>query len=490
MTIAAISGAAGAALAVLPLRFSLVLVVGSVGLLGLVLARSALSPVTGVEKVRETAADAEERRLRLPRRLYYLGAGTIGFLTLRGTLEFTISDWIFFLSFAVTCAILLTARQEVDYLVHRVVTIGVVLFALGGLVSSTQAVAHLQSASIVVRLLYLTLIWFWIGTIVLEKRKHVEYAVLAWVVSAALSAGGAVIQFFQGDVIPGGTVAWGRMTGFTPHFNDLGGLAATAFVPALMLAVDSRGRAQRSIAAASMALIGAGLLLSGSVGGLAAAFCATILWLVLRGVTRRTVVIIGVVAACGFLLMSATGSTDSPSPMERVLRVTSTDLPSDQGGSLYSRLDVYRDAWAHIQEQPFVGVGLDEASSVEVLGPLQVHNIVLSPWFSAGVLGLLGIALIVGGGLMVGAHLLRHTLSRERSLVAALFSGLVAFVVFAMGQPILYARYGWFPAAILLALHAQERRANVAARRAVAVTPLPGVYRGAVYETMPPGPRA
>src|SRR4029079_3654230 len=137
-----------------------------------------------------------------------------------------------------------------------------------------------------------------------------------------------------------GQIAWGRMTGFTQHFTHLGGLVAIAFVPALMFAVDGRGRAQRAVCLTSIALLAAGLLLSGSVGGMGATLIATLLWLFVRGITRRTVVILGAATVCGLVLMSATGTTDSPSPLERVLRVTSTELPASEGGTLYSRLDV------------------------------------------------------------------------------------------------------------------------------------------------------
>ena len=254
-----------------------------------------------------------------------------------------------------------------------------------------------------------------------------------------------------------------------------------------MFAVDGSGRAQRIAGAASIPLLGAGLLLSGSVGGMGAAIVATILWLFLRGVTRRTVVILGAATVCGLVLMSATGTTESPSPMERILRVTSTELPASEGGTLYSRLDVYGEAWDRIQHHPLIGVGLDEGSNEKALGPLLVHNVFLGPWFGAGILGLLGVVMLVVGLLKVGGDLLRRTTGHERSLVAALFSGVVAFLVFAMGEPILYVRYGWFPAAILVALSAQQRRLAADARaggHAVARSRRPPPWAGSS------GPRA
>jgi O-antigen ligase len=480
---------AGASLAVLPLVVSVGLIAAAALLLVLAVVRSVYAPYADARELSLERTDGDvSYRLRVPRRFYYLGAATIGFLTVRPFLAFTLSDWVFLAAFAFTCMVLFTAREEIEYPIPQLVTLGVLVFSVGGLVSSSDAVSAGQSVSVVVRLLYLTLVWFWLGTVLLRDWKHVEYAVLAWVVSAALSASGAVAQFFFGDVVPGGQIAWGRMTGFTEHFTHLGGLVAIAFVPALMFAVDGSGRAQRIAGGASIPLLGAGLLLSGSVGGMGAAIVATLLWLFLRGVTRRTVVILGAATVCGLVLMSATGTTDSPSPMERILRVTSTELPASEGGTLYSRLDVYGEAWDRIQDHPLIGVGLDEGSNERALGPLLVHNVFLGPWFGAGILGLLGVVLLVVGLWKVGGDLLRRTTGRERSLVAALFSGVVAFLVFAMGEPILYVRYGWFPAAILVALSAQQRRLAADAR---ADPSRPSPVRGArLHRSVLPGPRA
>jgi len=352
------------------------------------------------------------------------------------------------------------------------ITVGVAVFAAGGIISSSQAVAPLQSLSIVVRLLYLTIVWFWLATILLQKQRHVEYAALAWISSAAVSSSGAIIQFLYGDVIPGGTVAWGRMTGFTEHFNVLGGLAATSIVPALMFSVDGTRRSYRLIGMASTALIGGGLLLSGSVGGMLAASIGVVFWLSTRGVTLRTFVSLVGAALAAFVLMSITGSTNSPDPLQRIRKVASAEeVATGTGGTIYARVDGYREAWGHITRQPFVGVGLDEASSVKVLGPKLVHNMLINPWFGAGILGVLGVVLVLAGSVVAGAQVARSAPPEQRPLATALLASVVTFVIFGMGEPILFVRYGWFPAMLLIALRAQQRRALVEQRA-------PATYRG------------
>jgi len=53
----------------------------------------------------------------------------------------------------------------------------------------------------------------------------------------------------------------------------------------------------------------------------------------------------------------------------------------------------------------------------------------------------------------------------EHREAASLTSAIVAFVVFSMSEPIIFSRFGWIAAGLLLALRAtQERREIVPAR--------------------------
>ncbi len=458
VVVIALAGLTGTAVALLPVIPAILLLVAAVGLLGLLAVR-AIFP-RGAGAIGEPASEIDEDpRLRLPRLFFYAGAATIGFLTVRPAAGLTLSDGFFFLALGLAGLVILVDGLRGDYYVPRAITIGVGVFAVGGLVSSFGAMDGAESVAIVVRLLYLTLVWFWLGTIVLENRRHVENAVLFWVSSAALSCAGAILQYFQGDVIPGGDVEWGRMTGFTPHTNNLAGLAATAFVPALMVAVDSRRELLKYVGTAAVALIAAGILLSGSVGGFLTAAVATVVWLALRGVSQRLVLSFGAIVGAVFVLMSASGSTLAPAPIERFQRVTSQDsAESRDEGSVFTRVDGYRDAWARIREDPFIGVGLDEESNTEVLEGHLVHNILVNPWFSAGLAGLIGIVMIIAGGFVTARYVLRHADPDVATLGTAMLASYFAFVIFAMGEPILFVRYGWFPVAMLIALRAQLLR--------------------------------
>ena len=454
--VVALAVAAGAVVAYGSWRTTVALTIFGLVATALVLSRAILSVASRSGDADETES-AESRELRVPRFFFYLGAGTIGLLTVRPAFALTASDWIFFACFGLTCLVLFTSRTERHYLVPATITVGVGLFALGGFISSFGAIGTIQSLSIVARLLYLTVVWFWLATVLLETRRHVEIATGAWVASAALSSAGALAQVFYGDFIPGGDSSWGRMTGFTPHFNHLGGLVAIAFVPALMLAIDSPRRQLRIFGTVIVGFLAAGLLLSGSVGGLLATVCSITFWIAIRGMTFQTGVRLAATAVAGATLVFALGATGDP--IDRITRVTSAEeAAAGTGGTLYTRLDGYDEAWSRIAEQPLIGVGLDEESSQAVLGPKLVHNMLINQWFTAGILGLLGVVVIVWGVVVTGVRLVRESADDVRVLATAFIASLLAFVVFGMGEPILFVRYGWFPAALLVALHAQRRR--------------------------------
>jgi O-antigen ligase len=450
---------AGAGVGRAPWTVSLLITLLGLGAAGLWGARVwLLSPVP--QPSMSESAVRDDAALRAPRYVFYAGAASVGFLTVRPAAALTASDWLFFGAFGLTCLVILASGLERDYLVPSVIAVGVVVFAAGGIVSSYNAVAPMQSLFVVFRLLYLTLAWFWLGTILLQSVRHVECAALAWVSSAALCSVGAILQFLNGHVILGGEIDGGRMPGFTDQVNQLGGLAAISLVPAFMFAADGRRRSDRLIGIASTGLIVAGLLLSGSVGALLAVAIAAVFWLALRGVTARTLVILSAGALAALVLISATGATSAVDPLQRIRRVTSSEEAARGiGGSVYTRVDGYRMAWKRIVDEPVVGVGLDNASSKNILGDNLVHNLFLNPWFAAGIFGVAGVLLLVCGSLAAGAEVVRRASETERSLAIALLASVISFVIFAMGEPILYVRFGWFGAMLLIALWAQQKRA-------------------------------
>jgi O-antigen ligase len=366
--------------------------------------------------------------------------------------------------------------------------VGIGLFSVGGLLSTFGAEAPFKSAAVVARLVFLTVFWFWVAAVVLDRRERVQKAVTLWVISAALAGAAGLLQLAAGDVIPNTSPIFGRSTGLTGQPNDLGGITAVAFVPALMLATRSGISARKRLFFVGLLFaIGGGLISSGSVGALLAAGAATFVWFAIQRMTFHSWLVFGGIVVTAFTVVTVQGLRGAQTPLERVTRVTTPNgsATATQGsGSVDSRVAIYKVALARIEQDPFVGVGLDLISITKPFGVVSyeydVHNLVLGTWYKAGVLGVLGMVLTIFAILRTGAATLSASATEdERRTAAGLISGVVAFTVFAMSEPVLFSRFGWIPAAFLLSLSmVQQRRHAVQASDRAADRPArPGQMR-------------
>ena len=267
----------------------------------------------------QVSDDAADAGFDVPRRLYYGGVLLLGLITLRAAGQVTLSDLFFLASFLLACAEFVVLRRRVPVKLPFLLLIGVALFSLGGLLSSFESYQTLKSIAVIARLVFLTVFWFWLGTVVLRRQEHITMAIRCWVVSAAICGAGAIVQLLVGDVIPNGSIDGGRATGFTSHPNDLGALTGIAFVPALMLASRPRiAPATRAWFYALLLLVAAGLILSGSVGALMAAGAATVVWLAFQRISMHALLAIAALAPCLVALVTLQSIRGAPDPIERL----------------------------------------------------------------------------------------------------------------------------------------------------------------------------
>ncbi len=423
-----------------------------------------VSPLGAERTVRDSPTSDGFRVARL---FYYGGLVLIGFLTYRASGQVAYSDVLFLFSFLFALAELIVIRRVAPVRMPVMLLVGIGVFSLGGLLSTFESHAYVSSTAVIVRLIFLTVFWFWLGTIILTRRRYVMTAMTLWVMSAAIGGGAAVLQLVIGDVIPGSTVAWGRGTGFTTHPNELGGLTAIALVPALMLAArEGLAAWERRLSYLLLVLVGAGLILSGSVSALLAATAATFVWFALGRNSRHTTRVYGAIAISAMAVMIGQGVLGAQTPLERFDRVTNASPGASGGtGSLHSRIVTYRVAVKHIEEQPFLGVGLDLLSITKPFGIVSdeydVHNVIIGTWYKTGLFGVVGMIIAFIAIFKTGWRaMVRSEADVERAAALALVCSVVAFIVFAMGQPVLYSRFGWISAALLLALRAVQIRAG------------------------------
>jgi O-antigen/teichoic acid export membrane protein/O-antigen ligase len=418
---------------------------------------------------RGTAPAGATVDFRMARLLYYAGVLTIAVLTLRPALGLTLSDWFFFASLGAACLQVLRQRR-IDQPLPVALVVGMFLYAAGGLLSSFPAASPVQSVAIVIRMIYLTVAWFWLGAIVLQTPRQIRTAVLLWVVSVAITSGAAIVQAIWGDVVPGSSPNWGRMTGFTPHQNELGAITAVAFIPALSLALTASGRT-RLLATVCLLMLSIGEALSGSLGAFAAAGVATLLWLTWARLRLRSLLpfaLAGLAVAAVFVAITTSGQVRSP--FSRISEVTARD---QQNATLWSRVQTYQSALDSIDRDPFVGAGLDSISR-RTEGGFEVHNIFLGPWYEAGLLGLLGISVLIVAVILTGRAAIRRAATPDDGALAlSLFGAFATFLLYAQTSPALYTRYGWIPVAFLLALRAQQSVRQERPRRVRPLRPVP-----------------
>ena len=141
--------------------------------------------------------DPDDDAFAVPRRLYYGGVLLLGFLVLRAGGQATLSDLIFLASFGLASAEFVILRRRVPMTLPFVLLVGVGLFTLGGLLSTFESYEPLESMAVIVRLVFLMVVWFWLSTVVLRKQAYITRAIGFWCASAALAGGGAILRFLR-----------------------------------------------------------------------------------------------------------------------------------------------------------------------------------------------------------------------------------------------------------------------------------------------------
>lgn len=400
-----------------------------------------------------SSAPALPATARWPRVFFLGGLLLIGQLTLRPVRGITASDWLFLVALLLA-GVLLPLRLRSLPRLPTGVAAGAVLFAIGAAVSAFGSATTAGAASTVVRFVYLTTCWLWAAAVALPRRTDVELGARAWILSIAVSSAAALVQLTFGDVVPGSSIAFGRMTGTAQHVSDLGGSTAVALPTVLGLALFRQRAARRAAWGALLVLVTLGLLLSGSVGGMIAAAVGAVTTAVLA---RRGVSFAVVLAGIAAVVIVATHLQVVRSDRHATVlaRVTSVSAPT---GTLAARVAVYRQAWQRVEHDPAVGVGFgfDPRRAGSRITDL-IHNAYLSTWYQGGLLALAGLLVMGLSALRTMFAAVRRLAGNDRLLAASLTGSFVSYLFFGLGEPTLYVRYGWVPAALGLALAAQLR---------------------------------
>ena len=264
----------------------------------------------------------------------------------------------------------------------------------------------------------------------------------------------------------------GRMASFVETPNTAASLIAMTFP--LLFYLSLAQRLASLVVVALFAVLGFGLLLTGSNTGMFAATAAVGIFVVARASTRL-ILTVGVVLAAVTIAVTTWG-TDILPPVfqQRVLgALQSGDL--NEAGTFTGRYDLIKEAFEIVDGTMLLGLGADQYRIVSEDGA-PVHNVYLLLWAEGGLPALAGFVLVLISGLFL-AWSARG--SPEGRLVMT--TGMTTLLVFAAlvnATPHVYARHWVTPVFLALGLaqgFTRSRRDALAMRSLVA--PLTGGSR-------------
>lgn len=419
-----------------------------------------------------TAAVRSTTSPALPQKLAWLGLATLGLNVVRVG-EFAVSDMIFFLLTAVLVVKLLngdrsglissSGRRGSQFVLG-----GSIILLTAGVVSSFVSFDIGGSLLVVVRLGYLTLLWFWVIRAVCPDRRALNVLVGGWRFGLLLTTAIGILA--QVGLLNVGTEnAEGRQTAFFTHYNDFGGYLAIG-LPLLVLGIPRRTD-QTLRREMTTRVVGTGVVLyavstSGSISSLitaavsVAVVVAAMLLMPTRRTTRRsalTPLAVGVVALAGGALLV---TSDLP-VFERIDRYSSGDAYVQN--SVDTRGELTDLAINQLDSRMIVGIGMDKRSTPQVLDISSdigggIHSMYLKTLVEAGLIALIGLILVLYATVRCGVLLVRNTRGSPLYPIAVgCLASAAAALFFALFGPILIQRYFWLPMAMIGALWSMRR---------------------------------
>lgn len=421
------------------------------------------------ELVPATQQDRTSPWARPDRLLFFIGAALV--IETSWRIGLTVSDACFLGSFAWCCFAVLRGRPTQR--LPTLMAVGVCLFAIGGVASAIFSPSQGRSVYETARGVWVLFLWPWTAATVLRDRRDLKIVMGMWLLSGAID-GFAAFGQTTGLSSIAGPMAGNRATGFGGEPNGLGGAACTLLVPALAFAIKfpAKSRLLRVGQWLTVVLVAISLVTSGSVSGLAGGLLSLFVWSVFPNVRQSLRIALVVGLAVAFVASSVLGGSNSgTSPAHRVQQVFSPRSTSGTTGSAHEHLATIRHAWPRIRKDPIIGVGLDNTTTI-------VHSGVVATWLGAGILGLVGLLLMIGGALSLGWYAARSATEEEdRVIVWALVSAVVGFGVFFANQPLFFNQYGFVAMALLVAwsLRTVPARAVVPEAATITLGPEPAV---------------
>ncbi len=351
------------------------------------------------------------------------------------------------------------------------ILLGTILLGAAGTIACFQSFTPADSAIQVVRIVWITLVWFWFLRAVTPDRTALNRLFKAFEVTVVVSCAGAIAGYF-GLVHLTTDNPDNRQAAWFGHPNELGGLLIVA-MPLVVMGVPWRGAQTTGLPWRRIAMFGLVGFAIGTTGSLTA-FISTA---------------IGLALCVGISLLTKgprAAGAKPPSPIPILLGMVvavaaaawlfSSDLPvvdrltQFEGGdsavneSVSSRGNVNSYVIGNFDNSLVTGVGLDADTNFiseqdGEVGASRVHNMFLKLLYETGLPGLVGLLVVVVASVRQAWLLVLNT--RGTPLHAAsigLMSSILSINAFAMFQPVFAQRFYWLPLALVSVLWALRRQ--------------------------------
>ncbi|HEY7072457.1 MAG TPA: O-antigen ligase family protein, partial [Acidimicrobiales bacterium] len=378
--------------------------------------------------------------------------------------------------------------------------LGSIMLLTAGVLSSFHSWNPEESLTIIARLGYVTLLWFWMIRAVTDSRRALDVLLSGWR-AGVLFIAVVTILAEAGALHVGTDNAEQRQTAFSGHPNHLAGYLLVG-LPVLMMGLPRRaGHTHRRRTVVLLVTVGMAMYAISTTGSMTGFLSAIVAIVATIAITllfppaaparhRYHPLAIMAVALLAVAGMGLLASSDLP-VTARFHRLEQGDTfvttSADHRGRLNEAVLGRFDDWI------IVGVGLDNASvfasglSEDLTVTGSVHNMYLRVLFQAGLPALIGLMIILGATLRAGLMLVVNTRGTDLYPVAvASLASVIAVFTFAFFGPIMFERYFWLPVAIVWCLWAL-RREELRQRPAVPPVRAPGPTALAALPPAPPG---
>ena len=401
--------------------------------------------------------DQPPRGNRTARSLLLIGIFASSLLSFR-LVGVAIGDVLLLVSLAL-CILTWRPHRRTESLIPVSSFLTLLALLVGATLSAHESMSASQNYAVLFRLVFLVLALPWQIRILLPTDRDQASALVALALGGGAAALGTVLQVAVGTVPLAYEGTSGRLAGFTTSVSDLGGVAAVSAIAAVCAwSSATAGRYIRPLLGVALAASVLGLVLSGSVSGMAAFLIGAAFAMWNRSLSPKAFGAFSAMVILAFLLAVALQASESESltPIERLSQTLGLSSTGTQYNTSESRVETYRIGLEGFLNSPFSGVGLDQTSGefrlhYETLG---VHNLLIAAAFQGGLFLVcaLGYRLIQAG---------RAALNRTGTgaYSAPLF---VTAFVFSMTAPSLYNRYLWIPVGLLVV--ASQRTPSVKIR--------------------------